>query len=136
MGIGEGLAADESAVTALWGQCGLTRPWNDPGRDYRLAVENDSSAILVMRDIDAIVAAVMVGFDGHRGWVYYLAVDPDRRREGLGHRMMQAAEEWLRARAVPKIQLMVRDDNAAVIAFYEALGLERQNVAVFGRFLR
>jgi len=76
----------------------------------------------------------MVGFDGHRGWVYYLAVSPDHRRKGLGRALMAAAEAWLRARGAPKIQLMVREENEA-IAFYEALGLERQKVVTLGRFL-
>ena len=77
----------------------------------------------------------MVGCDGHRGWVYYLAVAPERRRSGLGRTMMDAAEAWLRERGAPKIQLMVREDNEAALGFYEALGLERQKVVTLGRFL-
>ena len=84
---------------------------------------------------DALSATVMVGFDGHRGWVYYLAVDPGARRGGLGRAMMAAAEDWLRARGAPKIQLMVREDNAAVAAFYERLGYEVQATTVFGKWL-
>ena len=133
--IAEAEAADEAAVTGLWAACGLTRPWNAPARDFRLAVEGATSAILVLRSETGLAASLMVGFDGHRGWVYYLAVSPERRREGLGARMMAAAEAWLRARGVPKIQLMVRDDNEAALAFYEALGLERQKVVTLGRFL-
>jgi ribosomal protein S18 acetylase RimI-like enzyme len=78
----------------------------------------------------------MTGFDGHRGWVYYLAVAPDRRREGLGRQLMAAAEAWLRDRGAPKLQLMVRTGNAEALGFYEALGLERQAVVTLGRFLR
>ena len=77
----------------------------------------------------------MVGYDGHRGWVYYLAVDLAHRRAGLGRRMMAAAEAWLRERGAPKIQLMVREDNEAAIGFYEAIGLERQPVVTLGRRL-
>lgn len=128
-------AADEAAVTRLWEDCGLIRPWNDSARDFRLAIEGTTSAILVLRGEAGLAASVMVGFDGHRGWVYYLAVAPGRRRQGLGAGMMAAAEAWLRARGAPKIQLMVRDDNEAALAFYEALGLERQKVVVLGRFL-
>lgn len=128
-------AADAEAVISLWHACELTRPWNDPERDFRLAVESPGSTVLLIRDGDEIAASVMVGFDGHRGWVYYLAVAPERRRQGLGRRMMEAAEAWLRERGAPKIQLMVREDNDAVIAFYEALGLERQKVVTLGRFL-
>lgn len=133
--IAQAQAADEAAVIALWEECGLTRPWNDSARDFRLAVGGTTSAVLVLRDGEELAASVMVGFDGHRGWVYYLAVAPERRRAGLGGRMMAAAEAWLRARGAPKIQLMVREDNEAASAFYEALGLERQKVVVLGRFL-
>jgi ribosomal protein S18 acetylase RimI-like enzyme len=133
--IAEAQRADEAAVTALWEACGLTRPWNDPASDFRLAVDGATSVILVLRDEAGLAASVMTGFDGHRGWVYYLAVARGRRRRGLGREMMAAAEAWLRARGVPKIQLMVRDDNEAALAFYEALGLERQKVVTLGRFL-
>ncbi len=132
--VAEARPNDAEAVIALWQACGLTRPWNDPRRDYRLAVEGPCSAVLLLRDEAALAAGVMVGFDGHRGWVYYLAVAPERRRQGLGRRMMAEAETWLQARGAPKIQLMVRDDNEAALGFYEALGLERQKVATFGRF--
>lgn len=127
--------ADIPALVALWKACGLTRPWNDPERDARLAIEGQSSAILGLRDGDALIGSVMAGFDGHRGWVYYLAVAPERRREGLGRRLMDAAEAWLRERGAPKLQLMVRTSNAEALGFYEALGLERQEVATLGRFL-
>jgi ribosomal protein S18 acetylase RimI-like enzyme len=133
--IAEAQLADEAAVTGLWEACGLTRPWNDPARDFRLAVEGATSVVLLLRDGAGLAASVMTGFDGHRGWVYYLAVARERRRRGLGGEMMAAAEAWLRARGVPKIQLMVRDDNEAALAFYEALGLERQKVVTLGRFL-
>jgi len=127
---------DVPALAALWEVCGLTRPWNDPASDARLAIEGATSAILGLRDGDALIASVMVGFDGHRGWVYYLAVAPDRRREGLGRLLMVAAEAWLRDRGAPKLQLMVRSNNADALGFYEALGLERQEVVTLGRFLR
>ena len=128
--------ADIPALVALWETCGLTRPWNDPQRDARLAIEGATSAILGLRDGEALIASVMTGFDGHRGWVYYLAVAPDRRREGLGRKLMDAAAAWLRDRGAPKLQLMVRTSNEAALGFYEALGLERQEVVTLGRFLR
>jgi ribosomal protein S18 acetylase RimI-like enzyme len=128
-------ADDKAAVVALWHACGLTRPWNDPEADFALAQGGGASTVLVARE-EGIVGSVMVGFDGHRGWVYYLAVSPEQRRTGLGRALMAAAEDWLRARGAPKLQLMVREDNAAALDFYEALGLERQKVAVLGRFLR
>jgi len=128
-------AADEAAVIALWQACGLTRPWNDPASDFRRAVEGSMSAVLIHRDGDALIASVMVGCDGHRGWVYYLAVAPGRRRDGLGRVMMEAAEAWLRERGAPKLQLMVRTSNEEALGFYDALGLERQDVVTLGRFL-
>ena len=126
---------DEADVIALWEACGLTRPWNNPAADFARAVGGPASAVLVQREGEALAASVMVGHDGHRGWVYYLAVAPARRRTGLGRAMMDAAEAWLRVRGAPKLQLMVREDNAAALDFYEALGLERQRVATLGRFL-
>jgi len=133
--IGAATRADAAEVVALWRACGLTRPWNDPDADFALALDTAGATILVARG-DGIEGSIMVGFDGHRGWVYYLAVSPDRRRSGLGRALMEAAEDWLRARGVPKIQLMIREDNAEALGFYESLGLERQKVAVFGRFLK
>jgi ribosomal protein S18 acetylase RimI-like enzyme len=127
---------DEEAVVALWRACDLTRPWNDPHADFRLALDSGSSAVFVARAEGALGGAAMVGFDGHRGWVYYLAVASDRRGQGLGRALMAAAEDWLRARGAPKIQLMVREDNVVALDFYEALGLERQKVVTLGRFLK
>jgi len=126
---------DIPALVALWEACGLTRPWNDSQRDARLAIEGPTSTILGLHDGNTLIASVMTGFDGHRGWVYYLAVAPDRRREGLGRRLMDAAEAWLRERGAPKLQLMVRDSNAAALDFYRALGLEAQPVVTLGKFL-
>lgn len=128
-------AADEAAAVALWHAAGLTRPWNDPAADFRLALAGPASTVLLARDGDAIVGSVMVGFDGHRGWVYYLAADPARRGQGIGRALMAAAEEWLRARDCPKIQLMVREDNDAAKGFYSALRYEVQAVTVIGRRL-
>ncbi len=126
---------DAAAVVALWHDCGLTRPWNDPHADFARALTAESATILLAQVEERIVGSIMVGHDGHRGWVYYLAVAQERRGHGIGRALMTAAEAWLVARDVPKIQLMVRTGNVAALAFYERLGLERQDVAVFGRFL-
>lgn len=126
---------DAEAVIALWTASGLTRPWNDPRADFDLALETPTSTILIAGEGRAVEACVMVGFDGHRGWVYYLAVDPQARRRGLGQTLMGAAEDWLQAQGAPKIQLMVRADNAEALAFYRAFGLEDQPVTVLGRRL-
>lgn len=127
------MPADRKVIVALWRACGLTRPWNDPERDFALALTTPASTILVAGD--PIVGTVMTGFDGHRGWIYYLGVAPEARRRGVGRRLMAAAEDWLRRQGAPKIQLMVRDDNAAALGFYAALGMERQAVVTLGRFL-
>ena len=124
---------DTEALVALWEACGLTRPWNDPRADIALAIETPTSEILILREADQIVASAMVGFDGHRGWVYYLAVAPSAQGRGFGRQMMAASENWLRARGSPKIQFMVRDDNAAALGFYARLGYDRQAVVTLGR---
>ncbi|RYG85441.1 MAG: GNAT family acetyltransferase [Alphaproteobacteria bacterium] len=131
----EGSDSDLEAVVALWERCGLTRPWNDARQDYRTALGAPDAVVLLRKDGVRTVASVMVGFDGHRGWIYYLAVEAALQRQGLGREMMAAAEQWLRARGAPKLQLMVRDANAAALQFYERLGLEPQAVTVLGKRL-
>ena len=124
---------DVEAVVALWERCGLTRPWNDPRADIALARRTATSTVLIGRRSDAVVAAAMLGFDGHRGWIYYLAVEPALQRAGLGRAMMAAAEAWAQARGAPKLQLMVRGANAAAVGFYAALGYRREDVVVIGK---
>ena len=119
-------------VVALWERCGLTRPWNDPRADIALARASPMSEVLAGRSDDRVVASAMVGSDGHRGWVYYLATEPALRRQGLGRAMLQACEAWVRQRGVPKIQLMVRAGNATTIGFYEALGYLREDTVILG----
>jgi ribosomal protein S18 acetylase RimI-like enzyme len=127
--------ADIEAVVALWQRCGLTRPWNDPHADIALARRETNSTVLVGRDGDAIVATVMVGHDGHRGWVYYVAVDPDRRARGFGRSVMNAAEDWLRQAGIPKLQLLVRRDNAQANAFYSSLRFAESTSVMFAKWL-
>ncbi len=123
------------AAVALWQQTGLTRPWNDPHADLRRAVTGNSSTVLGAVDQDALLGTAMVGHDGHRGWVYYLAVKPAEQRRGLVRRLMQACEEWVHARDIPKLQLMVRADNTTAAAFYQRLGYADAQVTVLGRRL-
>jgi ribosomal protein S18 acetylase RimI-like enzyme len=127
--------ADVAAVIALWQACGLTRPWNDPAADIALARRGPHSTVLIGRDRDAIVATAMVGHDGHRGWVYYVATDPDRRAKGYGRAIMNAAEDWLRATGIAKLQLMVRRDNAKAGAFYQSIGYAEAQTIVFAKWL-
>lgn len=120
---------------ALWHESGLTRPWNDPHADLRRAMTSPCSTVLAALDDGLLAGTAMVGFDGHRGWVYYLAVRPDCQRHGVGRNLMQASEQWLVERQVPKINLMVRATNVDVRAFYESLGYEDGEVVVLGKFL-
>jgi ribosomal protein S18 acetylase RimI-like enzyme len=126
---------DVEAIVALWTRCNLTRPWNDPYADVALARRGSNATVLVGRDDEGIVASVMVGHDGHRGWFYYLAVDPDKQGRGHGRAVTRAAEQWLAVRGIAKVMLMVRQDNAAVHAFYKALGYFDQPRAVFAKWL-
>lgn len=123
-----------TAAVQLWRDCGLTRPWNDPDADLARALGGPSSTVLAAVKDGQLLGTVLVGHDGHRGWVYYLAVRPDSRGNGLGPELMSAAESWLHEQSVPKLQLMVRTENTAVIAFYKRLGYVDQQVAVLGRF--
>lgn len=127
-----GLDAADAAI-ALWQACGLTRPWNDPYSDFRRAVEGESSVVLGTYDGGELIGTAMVGVDGHRGWVYYVASAPDRRGQGIGRGLMAAAEHWVEDRGMPKIQLMVRRANTAVVDFYSALGYGEQDCVVLGR---
>jgi len=124
-----------AAAIALWHDAGLTRPWNDPEEDLRRAMAGPASTVLGGWVLDTLTATAMVGHDGHRGWVYYVAVRPDARGRGFGRQMMGACEMWLAGRGVPKIDLMVRTENDAVLAFYRALGYGRDDVFVMSKRL-
>ena len=126
---------DRVAVIALWRRCGLTVPYNDPDRDIDFARGKPGSDILVGVIDGKVAASVMVGHDGHRGWIYYVAVDPDRQGGGHGAAMVRAAEEWLAERGVPKAMLMVLRSNRRVVGFYEALGYEEAPSVVLQRWL-
>ena len=127
--------ADLDAVVELWERCDLARPWNDARPDIAFARNRPNSDVLVGRQDGAIVAAVMVGHDGHRGCVYYVAVDPDLRGRGFGRAIMSAAEDWLRQRGVIKLNLMVRAENRKVRSFYDALGYGEQERVVYAKWL-
>lgn len=123
------------AAIALWHAAGLTRPWNDPRGDLERALAGPSSDVLAVTDDGRLLGTAMVGHDGHRGWVYYVAVAAEARRTGLGRALMAAAEAWVSARGIPKLNLMVRGDNAAAQGFYAALGYGRDDVSVMSRRL-
>jgi ribosomal protein S18 acetylase RimI-like enzyme len=123
------------AAVALWHDAGLTRPWNDPDADLQRALDSPASEILGGVEAGQLVATAMVGHDGHRGWVYYLAVRPDVRGRGHGRRMMRACEEWVAARGIEKLNLMVRGDNGVARGFYRAIGYGEDEVVVLSRRL-
>lgn len=126
---------DRDAVVALWEVCGLVRPWNDAASDIARAMQTREATLMVGIKQDELIGSVMVGHDGHRGWIYYLAVHPERQGHGHGREMMAEAELWLVSRGVPKIQLMVRTGNETARQFYETLGYASQDVTVFGKWL-
>jgi ribosomal protein S18 acetylase RimI-like enzyme len=126
---------DEQQVVALWRTAGLTRPWNDPHRDIARARAVWPELLLVAAAGDEIVGSVMAGYDGHRGWLYYLASAPERRGEGIARDLVAEAGARLEALGCPKVMLMVRADNEPVLAFYDKLGYQRETVRLTGRRL-
>ncbi|WP_439545953.1 GNAT family acetyltransferase [Sandarakinorhabdus sp.] len=118
------------AAVGLWEAAGLTRPWNDPLADARRALAGPASTVLAAYVGARLAGTVMVGHDGHRGWVYYLAVADDCRRAGHGRALMVAAMNWLREAGAPRLNLMVRKDNDAALGFYRALGFRVSDVRV------
>ena len=126
---------DELAVIRLWTRCGLTRPWNHPESDIRRKLEFQPDLFFVGVRGGNIIASVMAGYEGHRGWIQYLAVDPDHHRQGVGRTIMRHAEAALERLGAPKINLQVRSDNAGVIDFYRRLGYEVEERASLGKRL-
>ena len=128
-------AADQPAVIDLWQRCNLVVPQNDPQKDIEMKSRVQAELFFVGVIGNRIVATLMAGYDGHRGWIYYLAVDPDYQRRGMGRRMMEWAEAALKKRGCPKINLQVRTSNPAVISFYEKLGYLKDDVIGLGKRL-
>ena len=136
MEIEELTLSDASDAATLWRNVDLTRPWNDSHADFTRALEGATSSVLGAREGGQLIGTVMVGHDGHRGWVYYLAVAPSHQRLGVGTRLLAAAEHWLGERGAVKVQLMVRDTNSDIVSFYERLGYDDANVTVMARWLK
>lgn len=127
---------DEPRVADLWRSCDLVAPYNDPAADYRFAKAGACSDVLVGEDgTGRVMASVMVGHDGHRGWLYYVAADPETRGLGYGRQIVEAGEAWLRDRSVVKVQLLVRETNTRVVSFYEHLGFEVAPRTVMAKWL-
>lgn len=127
--------SDEAAVIDLWQRCGLIRPWNNPRLDIERKLTVQPELFVVGEKEDRIVACAMAGFDGHRGWLNYLAVDPACRFQGLGRQSMAHLEMQLQALGCPKLNLQVRSGNAEALAFYRSLGYAVDEVVCFGKRL-
>ncbi len=130
---------DLNAVIALWRRCGLLTPQNDPAKDIERKLKIDRDLFLVgscmSNNGTELIATVMGGYEGHRGWINYLAVKPEQQRKGYGQRLMQAIEDRLKSRGCPKINLQVRTANTDVLSFYAAIGYSNDNVVGLGKRL-
>jgi len=129
------LCEDQDAVIELWYKCDLTRPWNNPELDIERKLKVNPELFLVGLINDSVTATAMGGYDGHRGWVYYQAVDPAHQRNGYGKQIVEAIEEKLLAKGCPKINLQIREDNVDVVKFYESIGYETEERVNMGKRL-
>ncbi|MFH1804851.1 MAG: GNAT family N-acetyltransferase [Pseudomonadota bacterium] len=122
---------DIPALTRLWQETGLYRPYNLPEWDVAFALQSPNANLLVWDDVNnVLIACILAGHDGHRGWIYYVGVTPDHQKTGLGRKIVTAAEDWLRACGVWRMQLMVRSENSAMQDYYRHLGYNALNVTV------
>jgi|SRR6185295_3134886 len=128
-------AADEKAVVELWRRCELTRPWNDPHKDIQRKLTTQPELFLVGELAGKVIATAMAGFDGHRGWVNYLAVAPEHRTRGYGRLLMQHIEDRLTAMGCPKLNLQVRTGNKDVLEFYRRIGYGVDDTVSLGKRL-
>ena len=126
---------DEAPLIKLWERCKLVVAWNDPSKDIRRKVQLDPEGLLLGLHDNSLIASVMAGYEGHRGWINYLAVDPEYRRKGLGKTMMKAAETYLEQFECPKINLQIRAKNHQVIEFYKSIGSLQEDVINMGKRL-
>ena len=126
---------DREALVALWSICELTRPWNNPHRDIDRKLARDGDNLLLLEEGGQLIASVMVGYEGHRGWVNYLAVHPDHRRQGLGRLLMDVAERRLRDLGCAKVNLQVRASNETATEFYRQIGYTVDDVVSLGKRL-
>ena len=128
-------AADKDAVIALWGRCKLLAPANHPEQDIERKLTVNPELFLVAVADERIIGTCMAGYEGHRGWINYLAVTPEYQQQGIARRLMQVAEDKLRALGCPKINLQIRETNTHVIEFYQRLGFDKDHVVSMGKRL-
>lgn len=126
---------DRHRVVRLWTDCGLTRPWNDPDKDIDRKMADSPWGFLVLRQGNGIIGSAMLGYDGHRGSLYYLCVHPDHQGQGHARRLMEHCEALLKARGCPKLNLLVRSSNLPVKAFYDRIGYAQDDVISLGKRL-
>ncbi len=135
MEIREYKISDQKKVINLWQRCGLVVAWNDPQKDIDRKLAVDADLFLVGLDKGTVIGTAMGGYDGHRGWVNYLAVSPERRREGIGRALMEAVEKRIISKGCPKINIQVRETNKDVLTFYNSLGYKVDKVVSLGKRL-
>ncbi len=126
---------DQAAVIELWQACALVVPWNDPVKDIARKLKVDADLFLVGESRGEIVATVMGGYEGHRGWINYLAVSPQHQRKGYGREIMEFVEQRIQQKGCPKINLQIRGTNTQAAAFYQAIGYDIENVIGLGKRL-
>ena len=122
-------------IIKIWEECNLTRPWNNPNDDTKNAILNSTSTILLLCDESRIIGTVMVGYDGHRGWIYYLAVAKEFQKMGIGKKLVREAESWLKANNIPKVNLMIRSSNIGVKQFYKTCDYMESDVITMEKWL-
>ena len=127
--------ADRESIISLWASAGLTRPWNNPIEDFNRAINGVTSEVFLSEEKYTITGTVMCGYDGHRGWIYYLAVADQEQGQGIGTSLLRKCEEWLASIGAPKVLLMVRSANAEVQEFYSKNGYKMEETSVMGKFL-
>ena len=126
---------NQTAVIELWRVCALVVPWNDPVKDIARKMKVDADLFLVGESDGEIVATVMGGYEGHRGWINYLAVSPQHQRKGYGRKIMEFVEQRIQLKGCPKINLQIRGTNSQAAAFYQAIGYDIENVIGLGKRL-
>lgn len=129
------IESDKQDIIQLWQECGLIVPWNDPQRDIERKLSTQPELFLVGSINNKIITSAMVGYEGHRGWVNYLAVHPDFQRQGAGQQIMKEAERRLLNLNCPKVQVQIRTTNSGVIKFYRKLGYVQDEVVNLGKRL-
>ncbi len=127
---------DIDNIIAIWQEAGLIRLWNNPANDIKNCLENETSTILLLCSQEQVIGTAMIGYDGHRGWLYYFAIKKQFQGKGLGKKLLKEAEIWLKNKNVGKLNLMVRESNQSVLAFYQNSGYKNDEVITLSKWLK